>query len=293
MALYAFDGTWNQERSMGEYGKNTNVPRYRNCYLGDTNFYTKGVGTKLGLFGRIFGGAFGVGGRHRIEAAYQKLCENYSAGETPIDIIGFSRGAALALHFANTVIKRGIRKPGSSAVLEPKPKIRFLGLWDLVASFGIPIDLGIPFQRINLGYRLKLPKAVQFCCHAIALDERRQTFRVTRVDGGHEVWFRGVHSDVGGGNENLGLNNISLRWMLRKAIAAGLPIDPSRADSEAATINPDADIKEPTDIIKGRLRTFKPKDRFHYTVKARTGSRFNNPPSGSVSESEQDELRAP
>ena len=41
--------------------------------------------------------------------------------------------------------------------------------------------------------------------------------------GGCEVWFRGVHSDVGGGNDNHALNDITLRWMLRKAIATFRP----------------------------------------------------------------------
>ena len=62
------------------------------------------------------------------------------------------------------------------------------------------------------------------CYHALALDEARQAFRPTRVKGGCEVWFRGVHSDVGGGNDNHALNDITLRWMLRKAIVSGLPM---------------------------------------------------------------------
>jgi hypothetical protein len=63
---------------------------------------------------------------------------------------------------------------------------------------------------------------------ALALDERRSNFVPTSLDGAYEVWFRGVHSDVGGGNTNLGLNNITLRWMARKALFAGVPVDPAK-----------------------------------------------------------------
>lgn len=44
---------------------------------------------------------------------------------------------------------------------------------------------------------------------------------VTRLSGASEVWFAGVHADVGGGNGNLGLNDIALRWMALKAPGGG------------------------------------------------------------------------
>ena len=68
MALYAFDGTWNSEKDAGEYDRNTNVVRFKDLYAG-TKFFYQGVGTKHGLLGKIAGGAFGVGGHERIEAA--------------------------------------------------------------------------------------------------------------------------------------------------------------------------------------------------------------------------------
>ena len=55
---------------------------------------------------------------------------------------------------------------------------------------------------------------VKCCRHAMAMDESRALFPLARLcdkDGQHddrlvELWFRGVHSDVGGGNGNRGLN---------------------------------------------------------------------------------------
>lgn len=288
MALYAFDGTWNRERNAGEYDKNTNVVRFRDAYSDSYEFY-KGVGTKLGLIGKIFGGAFGAGGKDRIHNASKDLFERYAHGDTMIDIIGFSRGAALALHFANTINRNGIRDPASGNKLVDHPKIRFLGLWDVVASFGIPINIGIPFNRINLGYTLTLPKNVEYCFHAIALDELRQTFRVTRIKDGYEVWFRGVHSDIGGGNENMALNNISLRWMMKKAIAVGLSIKREVLLALDAEIDTSAEISRNLDPIKNKPRGVGSGDRIHYTVSYRPGNEHVNPPRDALIETKEDE----
>lgn len=287
MALYAFDGTWNEEKDAGHYGQNTNVVRFRDAYEGQREFYTKGVGTRYGIIGKILGGAFGVGGRERIEQASKQLAKNFAAGDTEIDIIGFSRGAALALHFANVIDRKGVRDAASGKLVERHPKIRFLGLWDVVAAFGIPIDIGIHFSRINLGYVLSLPDNVEHCFHALALDERRQAFRPTRTKGGYEVWFRGVHSDIGGGNENTKLNNITLRWMLKKAIIIGLPIQPDAVPALAAAIDPSAKIGRNFDPVKNAPRKVKSRDRVHYTVSKRKD--HVNPPSGCPVESEAQE----
>ena len=70
----------------------------------------------------------------------------------------------------------------------------------------------------------------------MAIDEDRAFFPLTRLSKAgkaftklREVWFRGVHSDVGGGNANLGLNWIALNWMFENALRHGLPIDPRRS----------------------------------------------------------------
>ena len=106
----------------------------------------------------VVGNAKGVGGKYRIRRMYRRLCERYHAGDTHIDIIGFSRGAAMALHFANVLSTHGIRNPKGprswlrydpmfgwsigmpkASASDPRPPIRFLGLFDTVASFGLPI----------------------------------------------------------------------------------------------------------------------------------------------------------
>jgi hypothetical protein len=145
MALYAFDGTWNSEKDAGEYDKNTNVVRFKDQYAG-TKFFYKGVGTKHGTLGKFFGGAFGVGGHERIEEASKDVAAQFAKGDRDIDIVGFSRGAALAAHFANVIGDDGVKVNGA----REKPTVRFLGVFDVVAAFGIPVNLpGFNFNRVK------------------------------------------------------------------------------------------------------------------------------------------------
>jgi uncharacterized protein (DUF2235 family) len=278
MALYAFDGTWNEEKDAGRYDLNTNVVRFKDLYTGQKFFY-KGVGTRHGTLGKIAGGAFGVGGHDRIEDARRDVARRFAAGDRDIDIVGFSRGAALAVHFAN-VIGDGVTVNGKKEATQ----VRFLGVFDIVAAFGIPIDIGLSFNRINLGYRLGLATAVKHCYHALALDESRKAFRPTRVREGCEVWFRGVHSDVGGGNNNHSLNDISLRWMLRKAIACGLPMATDCVGTGCKRANIDGKIGENFDKILSRPREPKADDRYHYSIGMR--AKHVNPPDPCARETE-------
>ena len=163
MALYAFDGTWNSDEE--NPGKDTNIVRFRELYSGVDVEYISGVGTRWGSLGRVLGGLFGTGGRSRIDEMYEDLCENWQEGDRDIDIIGFSRGAALALHFANKIAKEGVQKKDGST---EKVRIRFLGLWDVVASFGLSFNNILDFQEINLGWDVKnVAECVDHCFHVL------------------------------------------------------------------------------------------------------------------------------
>jgi len=301
MALYAFDGTWNSAHDTGVYGINTNVVEFARAYDGRLavvqkegaagtpsvrdDFYESGPGTRHGWLGKIIGGAFGAGGHERMEEAKAAIAKHFAEGDETIDVVGFSRGAALALHFTNSI--KGMTFPNQTGQQRPVT-VRFLGLWDVVAAFGIPLDLGpLHFTRINLGFRLTLGDHVQHCFHAVALDEKRDAFRETRVDNGYQVWFRGVHSDVGGGDENPGLSNITLRWMLRKATKVGLPVDAGLADR--LVVDPTAAIKPASLGPAHNFREMKPTDRIHYTVSPRAVPQCQNPSPGCPLESEADE----
>ena len=115
--------------------------------------------------------------------------------------------------------------------------IHFIGVWDTVGSLGIPDDWGVIdllFDRPKR-YRFhdtELSPVYTHARHAIALDERRQTFLPTlwtKIPPGptvKQVWFPGAHCDVGGGYVNKGLSDRTLDWMIGEAREAGLGFDP-------------------------------------------------------------------
>lgn len=273
MALYAFDGTWNEDEA--DEAKDTNVVKFRDAYLGPV-FYLEGVGTRLGFIGKILGGLTGAGGHIRIDEALDSLEHNFRHGDRDIDILGFSRGAALALHFANMVHQ----EKGATA-------IRFLGVWDVVASFGVPGN------DLNVGWKLTLPPNVKRCFHAMALDERRGNFPLTRIrpektsvaknDHLWEVWFRGVHSDVGG-SASVGLSSIALSWMFSRAALTNLPLAGAHVLHARSLHDPDAPISKNFDILPDPQRKVGVNDWVHDSVQPRGnqgGVKHNDPPAGS------------
>jgi hypothetical protein len=290
MALYAFDGTWDSAKE-GEDPQytNSNVVRFYEAYRrgrrpGD-DLYVPGVGTRFDLLGKLAGGLFGMGELPRIDEAYEHLCERWAAGDHVIDIVGFSRGAATTLDFCHRIQTDGIRRPRARDVVERHPVIRFLGVWDVVAAFGVA-NLGN--TELNVGHHLTLPASgLQYCFHAMALDERRLSFLPTRLEGACEVWFRGVHSDVGGGNGNRGLNDITLKWMMSKAKAAGLPL----TDDDIAALLPDpAAVPRFDPKLRLRVRLISALDRRHYSV--RSSAEGTNPPATCPVETPGDEAIA-
>jgi uncharacterized protein (DUF2235 family) len=234
MALYAFDGTGNEERPGDERDSNA-LEFFRAYDSGPKNddpgrpsgsLYLKGIGTRAqALVGTKAAEAFGIGGHRRVRQMFDRLENNFEHGDTVVDVVGFSRGAALAVSFANELAGK-----------LPRVTIRFMGLWDVVGQFGAP------GRRFNAGHDLGMPPNVTRCYHAMALDETRLLFPLTRLsetdsDNGRllEVWFRGVHSDVGGGNGNRGLNWISLNWLYENARRDGLPINRNAVLANAAS----------------------------------------------------------
>jgi len=268
MALYAFDGTWNSDDDTD--GKDTNVIRFCELYQCDYK-YISGVGTQFGAIGHALGGIFGTGGKTRIKEMSEALASNWEKGDEIIDVIGFSRGAALAVHFSNTIGEDGVELSNGKTI---KPKVRFLGLWDIVGSFGLSFDTFINFQDINLGWDIDyIGNNVEKCCHAMALDERRETFNVTRLDPDNkfeaieEQWFRGVHSDIGGGNENPERSNIALQWVIGEAVQCGVPIDMHKAkEDKYKKIDLMAKISENKDIQIDPRRAVNDGDKIHFTA---------------------------
>ena len=136
----------------------------------------------------------------------------------------------------------------------PKDSIAFVGVWDTVAAYGTPfaeLTHGIDHWVWPLSMPdCKLSKKVKKACHALALDDERDTFhpllwseieeqsliKKGEVRDGRlqQVWFAGMHSDVGGGYADDGLAHVALQWMMQEAESTGLRFDLHRAATQAA-----------------------------------------------------------
>ncbi|HVR59514.1 MAG TPA: DUF2235 domain-containing protein [Pseudolabrys sp.] len=125
------------------------------------------------------------------------------------------------------------------------PTIRFVGVWDTVASVIVPrADRFYLPSLEELAYTIVNP-SVQTFRQAISMDERRcmfrlkkwyapQTFKHNRFNDAHaepqdilQVWFAGVHADIGGGypEKESGLSKYPLLWMIDEAVKCGLTVN--------------------------------------------------------------------
>ncbi len=234
-------------------------------------FYHEGVGT--GRWERTRGGAFGFGLSRNVRDTYRFLVKNYEEGDE-LFFLGFSRGAFTARSTAGFVRNAGILRrdqehridqayalyrtdegPDSPeavafrrayAVSDETP-IRFIGVWDTVGSLGVP-NVGFPatnfFNRRWAFHDTKLSSRVQSAFQALAIDEARRPFEPTLWEPQphainqelEQVWFVGVHCDVGGGYPQRELADITFYSMTSRARACGLvfkhgaaPLDPNLA----------------------------------------------------------------
>ncbi len=215
-------------------------------------YYEWGIGT--GLFNRIRGGAFGVGLDHKVRAAYRYLSANFhddDASTTETYIFGFSRGAYTARALAGFVGSAGLLRPefcnaeneervwkyyrtrpedrmpadriGFESMLFPGVRIRCLAVFDTVGALGIPLTI---FRRLNRAkyefHDTELGSNVDVALQALAVDKKRTAFgpavwaRPPQVPNEFvaQVWFPGVHSNVGGGYADDRLSKIALEWMM-------------------------------------------------------------------------------
>jgi uncharacterized protein (DUF2235 family) len=125
------------------------------------------------------------------------------------------------------------------------PTIRFVGVWDTVASVIVPrADRCYLPSLEELAFTLTNP-SVQTFRQAISIDEQRcmfrlkkwdapQTFKHNRFNDAHaepqdilQVWFAGVHADIGGGypEKESGLSKYPLLWMIDEATKCGLQVN--------------------------------------------------------------------
>ena len=211
------------------------------------------------------GSAFGTGLVDNVADAYSFLLRNYADGDR-IFLFGFSRGAYTVRVIAGLLYNYGLLRPEHANDAEmvvkafqklyarngagfvngvPTPEqqqrlndarriretrslpcpVHFMGIFDTVSSLGWAWD---PKTFPNTS---AMPN-VGVVRHAMALDERRAKFRTNRVKASNgcdhkQIWFAGVHSDVGGGYKEPKnrLSRVPLRWMLGEARDAGMLVN--------------------------------------------------------------------
>ncbi|MGH3622535.1 MAG: DUF2235 domain-containing protein [Sciscionella sp.] len=235
-------------------------------------FYHPGVGTKPGE--RMSGGMFGFGLSQDVRDVYRFLVRTFEPGDE-LFFFGFSRGAFTARSTVGFIHNCGLlRREHADRIDEayelyrnrrdrtkPKnteaqlfrrsyshePRIRFIGVWDTVGALGIPLSGLRLVNLINRRWQFhdtKLSSSVDAAFQALAIDERRGPFRpamwtppkragTPRVE---QVWFAGVHSDIGGGypKDECALADITLLWMVDRAHSCGLAFDTTALDAPSA-----------------------------------------------------------
>ena len=224
--------------------------------------YQAGVGTRP--LEHLLGGGLGVGLSRNLMECYRFVVESYEPGDE-LYFFGFSRGAFTARSLAGLVRNSGILRPGHRDRIEdayklyrsstkdtqptgiaaelfrrvhsyPEVYIQCVGVWDTVGALGIPIDGFRPPLLSNLWtfHDTTLSRYVRNAFHAVAIDERRQPFKPTlwvQQDDAEgqtlvQMFFAGVHCDVGGGYREPELSELALVWMADNARGCGLAFRP-------------------------------------------------------------------
>jgi uncharacterized protein (DUF2235 family) len=145
-------------------------------------------------------------------------------------------------------------------IVQHRAKIAFVGVWDTVDAYGMPVDelktaIDLWVWPMSFADRQLSPR-IRVARHALSLDDERPTFRPvlwnefvedrdnpkkkvpledTRIQ---QVWFPGVHANVGGGYADDGLAYVSLEWMMKEAEASGLRFLPGPREEVRERANP-------------------------------------------------------
>jgi hypothetical protein len=109
--------------------------------------------------------------------------------------------------------------------------------------------------------------------HALAVDESRAAFQPLLWESDpriEQVWFAGVHSNVGGGYPKQGMSLVALDWMLRAANEKGLRIVGTDGDYYAEHANADDKLYESRAGL-GVFYRWKPRDMRGLCEKQKAG----------------------
>jgi len=218
--------------------------------------YFDGVGSQKGnSLAAAWEGATGAGGQERIDQAYDAIVafhNKYPDEKVDVNIVGFSRGAAQSRALANEFVERGVPKldeqgnaTGEFLIPPGQAHVNKLGIFDTVASYGNAMS------DTHLGKNLEVGKNVDSTTHLVAMNEYRDTFRLTsalRNDDNsriEEQKFPGAHSQVGGGYKDDVLAAGPLAVMYDRLQSAGIEMKPMQQEDVYRIEQYNAVIKDP------------------------------------------------
>src|SRR5579871_6895697 len=282
--IFLSDGTW--DRPTVAASGNSNVVLLRDRLVNDATQVVAydDVGATGNIVERLIEGAFGDGLFQKVKDGYSFFVKNYAVGD-PIYVFGFSRGAYTARSIAGMVAVCGLptqniaafdvnqawaayrqRDPAKrQAALDAlnaqyamdNAQITMVGVWDTVGSLGIPALFG-GVDAFKDGFLdVNLHPDVHNAYQALAVDEARREFPATLWNpdiAPHQtlvqVWFAGVHTNVGGGEVKGFLSTIPLVWMMRAASRCGAVLTPAAQTQLTESLSPWIyDLITPADLI--------------------------------------------
>lgn len=255
--IYCCDGTWEKATD------DTNVFKIYQALAqsaAQATFYDDGVGADGNPIEMLIGGALGTGLWAKVKQGYKTIALSYQPGDQ-LFLLGFSRGAYTARSLAGMIAICGLpaqnvtaanidalTDTAFSAYRERDNRqtllnslasyalfnatLTMVGVWDTVGSLGIPALFGGVDPAFYGFLDTNLHPDVKNAYHAVAVDEKRAEFPATLWTGPfqadqtvEQVYFSGVHGDVGGGETSqpgvLLPSDVPLSWMINKAAALG------------------------------------------------------------------------
>lgn len=160
------------------------------------------------------------------EEAYRRgvAAWNKSKGITLSGKTGIAGLANRFLDFIESFVARG---KIDDADLIPNVPVKSVAVWDTVGSMGVPLYLKDKRYDVFQFTDTKLSDKVENGFHAMAIDELRLDFPVTKWErrtGIEQVWFVGAHADVGGGyaEAESRLSDVALDWLMQKVSSVGV-----------------------------------------------------------------------
>jgi len=260
------DGTWNSPEEDLAKDHPTNILKVARAIAPRSQdqqqhvFYDWGLGS---YHSSIIAGISGNGIHKNILDGYRYIVQNYARGDR-IFLFGFSRGAYTVRALSGLINNCGIvKRPDANLIQEAwdiykspadnkhpdasfainfrkkhshqSRKIAFIGVWDTVGALGIPFSFLGFLNRKDEFYDTKMGPNVEVARHAIAIDERREDFKPTiwtprKETDVRQVWFAGVHSDIGGSyppdkKTQASTSDTALKWMMQQAKLSGLKFE--------------------------------------------------------------------